>query len=97
MGVIHVDFRPISVAFNFRIFFVTFLSSSTPPPPPTRTGSVRQLNHEMKSASLGRKQNPSELDYFDKPLPDEPEKSNKRSALNRGIFDLSNFFDRNLF
>ena len=50
---------------------------------------MRQLNHEMKSASLGRKQNPSELDYFDKPLPDEPEKSNKRSALNRGTLMAS--------
>merc|ERR1711933_62971 len=61
-------------------------NSSTPPPPvPTRSGSVRQLNNEMKSASLGRKTNPNEIDFFDKPLPDEPEKSNKRSALNRVI------------
>ena len=48
----------------------------------------------MKSASLGRKTNPNELDYFDKPLPDEPEKSNKRSALNRGK-KLSNFSVKN--
>ena len=61
-----------------------FESSTPPPPVPTRSGSVRQLNNEMKSASLGRKTNPNEIDFFDKPLPDEPEKSNKRSALNRG-------------
>lgn len=68
-----------------------FSNNSTPPPVPTRSGSVRQLNNDMKSASLGRRVQPGSLQSFsdenfrDRPLPAAPEEKENRSALKKVI------------